>query len=60
MRASATWYELAHDRLIEPVLRDNQEWFAAHLSTVEQRALQWEREGEPEGLLLTGAQLKTG
>jgi tetratricopeptide (TPR) repeat protein len=58
MRASATWYELAHDRLIEPVLRDNQEWFAAHLSTVEQRALQWEREGEPEGLLLTGAQLK--
>jgi tetratricopeptide (TPR) repeat protein len=57
-RASATWYELAHDRLIEPILRDNQGWFAAHLSTVEQRALQWEREGEPEGLLLTGAQLK--
>jgi Flp pilus assembly protein TadD/CRP-like cAMP-binding protein len=58
VRASATWYELAHDRLIEPVLRDNQEWFAAHLSTLEQRALQWQREGEPEGLLLTGAQLK--
>jgi tetratricopeptide (TPR) repeat protein len=58
-RASATWYELAHDRLIEPVLRDNQRWFAAHLSTVEQRALQWQREGEPEGLLLTGAALKT-
>ena len=58
-RASATWYELAHDRLIEPVLHDNQQWFAAHLSKVEQRALQWQREGEPEGLLLTGAELKT-
>jgi len=58
-RASATWYELAHDRLIEPVLRDNQRWFAAHLSRVEQRALQWQRESEPESLLLTGAELKT-
>ena len=57
-RASATWYELAHDRLIEPVLGDNQAWFEAHLSTVEQRALQWEREGEPESLLVTGAELK--
>ena len=56
-RASATWYELAHDRLIEPVLRDNERWFAAHLTLVQQRALQWQREGEPESLLLIGREL---
>lgn len=57
-RSGATWYELAHDRLIEPILRDNERWLATHLNIVEQRALQWEREGEPESLLLTGAELK--
>jgi len=58
-RAGATWYELSHDRLVEPVLRDNEAWFAAHLSKVQQRALQWEREGEPESLLIAGAELAT-
>ncbi|HEX4065467.1 MAG TPA: hypothetical protein VHZ09_05545 [Acidobacteriaceae bacterium] len=58
-RAGATWYELAHDRLIEPVLRDNEHWFATRLSNVERRALQWEREREPESLLLTGTELKS-
>jgi tetratricopeptide (TPR) repeat protein len=56
-RAGATWYELSHDRLVEPILRNNQSWFAAHLSNVQQRALLWEREGEPESLLVTGAEL---
>jgi hypothetical protein len=27
-RAGATWYELTHDRLIEPVQRSNKRWFA--------------------------------
>jgi len=58
-RAGATWYELSHDRLVEPILRNNELWFAAHLSKVQQRALQWEREGEPEGLLIEGAELAT-
>jgi len=26
VRAGATWYELAHDRLVEPILRANQQW----------------------------------
>ena len=56
-RAGATWYELAHDRLIEPVLRDNEIWFAGHLNKLQQRALQWDREGEPGALLLTGKDL---
>jgi tetratricopeptide (TPR) repeat protein len=56
-RAGATWYELAHDRLIEPVLRDNEIWFAEHLNKLQQRALQWDKEGEPGALLLTGKDL---
>lgn len=56
-RAGATWYELAHDRLIEPVLNNNEMWFAGHLNKLQQRALQWEREGEPGALLLTGKEL---
>ncbi|MGP8251043.1 MAG: hypothetical protein ACLQHF_03350 [Terracidiphilus sp.] len=56
-RAGATWYELAHDRLIEPVLHDNEIWFAEHLNKVQQRALQWDKEGEPSALLLTGKDL---
>lgn len=56
-RSSATWYELAHDRLIEPVHQDNARWFAAHLNLAQSRALEWQRNGEPEGLLLTGSDL---
>ena len=56
-RDGATWYELAHDRLVEPILHSNELWFEAHLSKVQQRAQQWEREGEPESLLVTGAEL---
>jgi len=56
-RAGATWYELSHDRLVEPIRVNNDHWFAVHLSKAQQRALQWEREGEPEGLLVTGGEL---
>jgi len=56
-RAGATWYELSHDRLVEPILRNNEAWFEAHLSKLQLRAAQWEREGEPESLLISGAEL---
>ncbi len=56
-RAGATWYELAHDRLIEPVRESNAAWRAEHLSEVQQRAQLWERQGRPPGLLLTDASL---
>ncbi|MCP4654165.1 MAG: hypothetical protein GY856_01975, partial [bacterium] len=56
-RAGATWYELAHDRLIEPVQNDNAAWRAEHLSEVQQRATLWERQGRPPGLLLRDAEL---
>ncbi len=56
-RAGATWYELAHDRLIEVVQDDNLGWRQQHLSKVQHQAALWQREGRPAGLLLAGDQL---
>jgi len=56
-RRGATWYELAHDRLIEPVRDDNAEWFKANLSPLQRQADLWAREGRADGLLLRGAEL---
>lgn len=56
-RRQATWYELAHDRLIEPVRRDNEAWRLRHLSSVERSAMLWEQEGKPDRLLLLGTDL---
>lgn len=56
-RRGAVWYELAHDRLVEPVRADNAAWREAHLSTLERQAALWQREGRPAGLLLTGGTL---
>jgi WD40 repeat protein len=59
-RAGATWYELAHDRLIEPVQEDNAAWRAKHLADAQRRAVLWERQGRPAGLLLAGEELAAG
>ncbi len=56
-RAGATWYELAHDRLLEPVREDNAAWRAGHLSEVQHRAQLWESQGRPPELLLRDDQL---
>lgn len=58
-RAGATWYELAHDRLIRAVQSDNNAWVAEHLSEVQQRSTLWERQGYPTGLLVRGNELAT-
>ncbi len=57
-RRGATWFELAHDRLIEPVRRDNAVWFSEHLLEFQQNAVDWDRRGRPDGLLLAAAQLQ--
>jgi len=54
-RAGAVWYELSHDRLIEPVRTSNKVWFEAHLSKLQKVAAVWEAQGRPEGLLLLDA-----
>lgn len=51
-RRGATWFELAHDRLIEPVRQENAAWFAAHLSLLQRQAALWESQNRPAGLLL--------
>jgi WD40 repeat protein len=53
-RRGATWFELAHDRLVEPVRTNNATWRERHLSALQRQAVTWEREGHPEGLLLRG------
>jgi WD40 repeat protein len=56
-REGATWYELAHDRLIEPIRKNNQKWFDDHLHKVQKLASLWEKEGRPDRFLLLGADL---
>jgi WD40 repeat protein len=51
-RGGATWFELAHDRLINPVRSDNAAWLAANLSLLQQQAILWDHQGRPERLLL--------
>ena len=34
IRPSGTWYELAHDRLVEPILADNLEWRASYKNPI--------------------------
>jgi WD40 repeat protein len=51
-RRGATWFELAHDRLIEPVRANNAAWWAANLSAVQRQAALWEDQNRPSGLLL--------
>jgi WD40 repeat protein len=57
-RAGATWYELAHDRLIQPVLTSNTIWFASSLHPMQQQAALWDQQGRPDTLLLRGRTLK--
>jgi WD40 repeat protein len=57
-RRGLTWYELAHDRLIEPMRDDNREWRQQHLHPSLLRATDWENAGRPDSLLLHDPELK--
>ncbi len=56
-RRGSTWYELAHDRLIEPVRESNKEWRQKNLHPSLLRATDWDRAGRPESLLLRDPEL---
>jgi WD40 repeat protein len=56
-RRGATWFELAHDRLIEPVRKNNAAWRDANLSHLQRQAELWESKEQPDGLLLRDAEL---
>ncbi len=60
VRGKDTWYELAHDRLIEPVRKSNDAWQERQkrrLSPLQRQASLWEEQGQQEGLLLRGVAL---
>jgi WD40 repeat protein len=56
-RRGATWYELAHDRLIEPVQEDNARWREQNLSYFERLASWWDEQNRPDQALLSGPDL---
>ena len=53
-RGGATFYELTHDRLVEPILADNKQWFELNLSPLQRQALLWEDQGRNDNWLLQG------
>src|SRR5262249_35010685 len=46
-RVGATWYELAHDRLVGPVRDSNRQWFDANLQSFQKIAAVWESQYRP-------------
>jgi hypothetical protein len=56
-RAESTWYELAHDQLITPVLESNRAWRRVHLEPWRRRARDW-NERHDDSLLLRGPELR--
>ena len=50
VRPGGTWYELIHDRLVEPILQANQDWRLEQ--PLLQVALAWDEAGRPKSRLL--------
>lgn len=55
-RRGATWIELAHDRLIEPVRADNAK-YRKTLNQLQRQAEDWLARGRPDWMLLRGDEL---
>ncbi len=56
VRSGGTWYELIHDRLVDPILQSNQAW--SQKQPLIQMAQDWMDSGQPVTTLLEGQQLK--
>jgi hypothetical protein len=57
-RRGEIFYELAHDRLIDPIRQNNAAWREQELEPFQRQAAQWHAEGRPPELLLLEADLK--
>jgi len=55
-RANATWYELSHDRLVNPIRSRNAEWYRGNFSPFRNQAVMWRRRKDSD-LLFIGAAL---
>jgi WD40 repeat protein len=52
------WIELAHDRLVNPVLKSNEDWRRKHLALVQRQAKLWAEAGKSKReLLFSGEEL---
>ena len=58
-RRGGIWFELAHDRLVTPVLKDNARWRDESMSDIEKLAARWIAEGRPNRLLAAVVDPKT-
>lgn len=56
-RMGSVWYELAHDRLIEPVRSNNESWWAKQAPLL-RAARRWAKNGRDPRYLYLGEQLK--
>jgi WD40 repeat protein len=52
-RGGSTWYELTHDRLVEPILERNKIWFDENLSPLQRQAALWNDQGQNETWLFS-------
>ncbi len=57
-RRGLTWIELAHDRLIGPICRNNEEWRRLHMVPLQVQAELWLQKGKPDALLPRASVLK--
>ncbi|HWQ83784.1 MAG TPA: WD40 repeat domain-containing protein, partial [Anaerolineales bacterium] len=51
-RLGAIWFELAHDRLIQPIRRNNAAWFQKNLSLLQRQASLWVQQNRFDTLFL--------
>lgn len=56
-RAGGKWYELVHDRFIEPIQEANRAWFQLHQSPITQAAHDWAADGRNPAKLYSGSLL---
>jgi hypothetical protein len=57
-RAGAPWYELSHDRFLEPIIQSNEDWRGVTKNQLALAAREWDREGRDRGALLRGERLR--
>lgn len=57
-RGGATWFELAHDRLIRPIRISNEAWFKANLNAFQRQADAWNAQGRPDSMLMRSSAFK--
>jgi len=57
-RGGAIFYELTHDRLVEPILQNNKEWFETKADLLQRRASVWLEQDRNASFLLRGKDLR--